>query len=41
MNYILPLTDLPIVFVHTKDVRIAEDPLSPLNNHIRDIYWSQ
>jgi peptide/nickel transport system substrate-binding protein len=41
MNYILPLTDLPIVFVHTKDVRVADDPLSPLNNHIRDYYWVQ
>jgi peptide/nickel transport system substrate-binding protein len=40
MNYILPLTDLPMVFVHTKDVRIADDPLSPLNNHIRDFYWT-
>ena len=40
MNYILPLADLPIVFVHTKDVRIGEDPLSPLNNHIRDYYWN-
>ena len=41
MNYILPLTDLPMVFVHTKDVRVAEDPLSPIDNHIRDFYWSK
>jgi peptide/nickel transport system substrate-binding protein len=41
MNYILPLTDLPMVFVHTKDVRVVEDPLSPIDNHIRDFYWSK
>jgi peptide/nickel transport system substrate-binding protein len=41
MNYVLPLTDLPIVFVHTKDVRIVEDPMSPINNHIRDFYWNK
>jgi len=40
MNYILPLTDLPMVFVHTKDVRIVADPLSPIDNHIRDFYWT-
>jgi ABC-type transport system substrate-binding protein len=40
MNYILPLTDLPMVFLHTKDVRITPDPLSPIDNHIRDFYWS-
>jgi peptide/nickel transport system substrate-binding protein len=40
MNDILPLTDLPMVFVHTKDVRIGEDPLSPNNNHVRDFYWT-
>ncbi len=41
MNDILPLTDLPMVFVHTKDVRITADPLSPIDNHIRDFYWSK
>ncbi|HXQ51734.1 MAG TPA: ABC transporter substrate-binding protein [Stellaceae bacterium] len=41
MNYILPLTDLPIVFVHGKDVRIVEDPLNPIANDIRDFYWSK
>ncbi len=41
MNDILPLTDLPIVFVHTKDLRIAADPLSPINNSIRDFYWNK
>jgi hypothetical protein len=40
MNDILPLTDLPMVFLHTKDVKITPDPLSPIDNHIRDFYWS-
>jgi peptide/nickel transport system substrate-binding protein len=40
MNYIMPLTDLPMVFLHTKDVKITPDPLSPIDNHIRDFYWS-
>jgi peptide/nickel transport system substrate-binding protein len=40
MNDIYPLTDLPMVFVSTKDVKITPDPLSPIDNHIRDFYWS-
>lgn len=40
MNDIMPLTDLPMVFVSTKDVTITPDPLSPIDNHIRDFYWS-
>jgi peptide/nickel transport system substrate-binding protein len=40
MNDIMPLTDLPMVFVSTKDVKITPDPLSPIDNHIRDFYWS-
>src|SRR6185437_11831857 len=36
MNYILPIADLPMVFVHTKDVRIADDPLTPINNKVSD-----
>ena len=24
----------------TKDVKITPDPLSPIDNHIRDFYWS-
>jgi peptide/nickel transport system substrate-binding protein len=41
MNYVLPLTDLPMVFLHTTDVKITPDPLSPIDNHIRDFYWSE
>jgi peptide/nickel transport system substrate-binding protein len=39
MNYILPIADLPMVFVHTKDVRIADDPLTPINNKVSDYEW--
>jgi peptide/nickel transport system substrate-binding protein len=41
MNYIFPLTDLPMVFLSTKDVKITPDPMSPIDNHIRDFYWSE
>jgi peptide/nickel transport system substrate-binding protein len=40
MNDIYPVTDLPMVFLHTKEVKITPDPLSPIDNHIRDFYWS-
>jgi peptide/nickel transport system substrate-binding protein len=39
-NYILPLADLPIVFVHRKDVRIAENPLSTIDYRLGDIFWN-
>ncbi len=41
MNYILPVADLPLVFVHSKDVRIAADPLSPINTGADDFFWAQ
>lgn len=41
MNYILPIADLPLVFVHSKDVRIADDPLSPINTEVQDFMWSK
>jgi peptide/nickel transport system substrate-binding protein len=39
MNYILPVADLPIVFVHNKDVRVANNPLSPIDNRLGDFFW--
>jgi peptide/nickel transport system substrate-binding protein len=39
MNYILPVADLPIVFVHSKDVRIADNPLSAMDNRLGDFFW--
>jgi hypothetical protein len=30
-----------MVFLHTTDVKITPDPLSPIDNHIRDFYWSE
>jgi peptide/nickel transport system substrate-binding protein len=38
-NYILPVGELPIVWVHTKDVRIAENPLSAIENRLGDYLW--
>ncbi len=40
MNYILPVADLPGVFVHTKDVRVGENHLSPIDTQVCDYYWA-
>jgi peptide/nickel transport system substrate-binding protein len=41
MNYILPLADLPLVFVHNKDVRVGDNKLSPIDTQVTDFYWSE
>ena len=41
MNYILPIADLPLVFVHSKDVDIVDDPLSPINTEVQDFMWAK
>ena len=41
MNYILPMADLPMVFVHSKDVRVAENPLRPIDTRVGDFMWSR
>lgn len=41
MNYILPVADLPMVFVHTKDVKIAENRLSAIDNQVCDYEWAK
>ncbi|HXE28409.1 MAG TPA: ABC transporter substrate-binding protein [Stellaceae bacterium] len=40
MNYILPVADLPLVMLHSKDVRILEDTLSPINTGVDDFAWA-
>ncbi len=40
-NDILPIADLPIVFVHNKDVRVGENPLSPIDMRVSDFEWSK
>jgi peptide/nickel transport system substrate-binding protein len=40
MNYILPVADLPIVFVHNKSVKVADNPLSPIDNRLGDYFWA-
>jgi peptide/nickel transport system substrate-binding protein len=40
-NYILPVADLPMVFVHTKDVAVKENRISPIQTVVTDFYWAQ
>jgi peptide/nickel transport system substrate-binding protein len=40
MNDILPLADLPMVFVHTKDVKVVDNPLSPIDTRVGDFFWT-
>jgi peptide/nickel transport system substrate-binding protein len=40
MNYILPVADLPGVFVHNKDVRVDANHLSPIDTQVCDYAWS-
>jgi peptide/nickel transport system substrate-binding protein len=39
MNYIFPIADLPLVMLHSKDVRILPDTLSPINTEVGDFDW--
>ncbi|HWE71998.1 MAG TPA: ABC transporter substrate-binding protein [Stellaceae bacterium] len=39
-NFILPVADLPMVFVHTKDVMVKENPITPINTEVDDFYWA-
>ena len=39
MNDILPVADLPMAFVHSKDVRIRENLLSPIDTQLADYEW--
>lgn len=41
MNYILPVADLPAVFVHTKEVHVAENRLSPIDTQVCDYEWAK
>jgi peptide/nickel transport system substrate-binding protein len=40
MNYILPVADLPMVFIHNKDVMVKENPLTPINTQVDDFHWA-
>ena len=40
MNYILPVADLPMVFVHNKDVRVEDNPLTEIDNRLGDFFWA-
>jgi peptide/nickel transport system substrate-binding protein len=41
MNYILPVADLPLVMLHSKDVQILDDTLSPIDTEIGDFAWTK
>lgn len=41
MNYILPVADLPMVFVHSKEVDVKENRVSPIQTVVSDFYWAQ
>lgn len=38
-NYILPIGELPVVWAHTKDVRIAKNPQSAFESRLGDFFW--
>jgi peptide/nickel transport system substrate-binding protein len=40
-NLILPVADLPMVFVHSKEVAVKENRLSPIQTVVTDFYWAQ
>lgn len=40
MSYILPVAELPTVWAHTKEVRIADNPLSALESRLGDFFWN-
>jgi ABC-type transport system substrate-binding protein len=41
MNDILPVADLPMVFVHTKEVHVRENLLSPIDQEVCDYEWAK
>jgi peptide/nickel transport system substrate-binding protein len=41
MNYILPVADLPLVMLHSKDVQILDDLTSPINTEVGDFAWTK
>jgi peptide/nickel transport system substrate-binding protein len=38
-NYIMPMADLPMVFVHTKDIKVSENQMSPIVTAAIDFSW--
>jgi len=40
-HFILPVDDLPMVFVHTKEVAVKENRISPIQTVVTDFYWAQ
>jgi len=40
LAYIVPIAELPTVWAHTKDVRVAENPLSAAEARVGDWFWN-
>jgi len=40
-NDIFPVADLPMVFVHTKEVAVKENRVSPIQTTVVDFYWAK
>ena len=40
-NLIFPVADLPMQFVHTKEVTVKENRVSPIQTTVVDFYWAQ
>jgi peptide/nickel transport system substrate-binding protein len=40
-NYILPVADLPMVFVHSKDVAVKENKTSPITTTVLEFSWTK
>ena len=39
MNYILPVADLPLVMLHSKEVQILDNATSPIDTEVGDFAW--
>jgi peptide/nickel transport system substrate-binding protein len=39
-NDIMPIADLPMVFVHSKDIEVKENRVSPIQTVVTDFYWA-
>ena len=39
LSYIAPITELPTLWVHTKDVRVEPNPVNTLDARLGDFFW--
>ena len=36
----LPITTVPVLYSHSKDVRIEQNPVTPRSMFISDVFWN-